>query len=67
MDEWTSWTTFTQPTLLFANLDEITVISEVTIPIQDQLLQEVLMAASNDPENTSLKFQIQKGFPNKKS
>jgi hypothetical protein len=48
-------------------LEEIAVINQVTTPIRDQRLQEVLKAASNDLEYASLKSQIERGFPNEKS
>jgi len=49
------------------NLEEIAVINEVTTPIRDQRLQEVVKAASTDAEYTALKSLIKKGFPNEKS
>jgi hypothetical protein len=49
------------------DLEDITVINEVTVPIRDQRLQEVLQAANNDPEYNLLRSQIENGFPNEKS
>ncbi len=49
------------------NMEDLAVINEVTIPIRDQRLQEVIKAASNDPDYASLKSLIERGFPNQKA